>query len=267
MEIFIYIYIFIIGACLGSFYNVVGLRISKGISIIKPRSFCPKCGHVLSWWELIPIFSYIFLVGKCKSCKSHISPKYLFFELLTALLFIFSYYKLGFSYEFFVCLMFVSLFIIISVSDLEYMIIEDKVIIFFLVLSFIFRILIKLPEDFLTFGINPFLESLIGGIVGFGLLYIIAFFGKKIYKRDVMGGGDIKLYGIIGIVLGVKLTLLSLMLASILGTIIGILLMIVKIIDKNKPIPFGPFIGLGCLVTYFYGIDILHWYFNLFILV
>ncbi len=264
MEIMIYIYIFIVGACFGSFFNVVGLRISDGKSIIRPRSSCPKCGHELSWWELIPIVSYFILGGKCRKCKSHISTKYVLFEILTALLFIFSFYMFGFSGEFIISLLFVSLFIIISVSDLEYMLIEDKVLIFFLIALVIGRIIVKLPGDFSTFGVNSYFESLIGGLFGFGLLYWIAFIGQKVYNQEVMGGGDIKLYGIIGLVLGLKMTLVTLFFASILGTVIGLSLSVLKIIKKENPIPFGPFIGLGSLLTYFYGPNIFHWYFSLF---
>ncbi len=264
MELLIYIYLFIFGACFGSFYNVVGLRISDGKSISKPRSSCPKCGHVLCWWELIPILSYFLLVGKCRECKSHISTKYLLFEIVTSLLFMYCYFMFGFSGEFIISLMFVSLIIIISVSDLEYMIIEDKVLIFFFGLLVLLRVFIKLPTEFLTFNINHYLESLIGGLFGFILLYLIAFIGQIVYKQEVMGGGDIKLYGIIGIVLGLKMTLLSLFFASTVGTVISLLLSSLKMINKEKPIPFGPFIGIGCLLTYFYGIEILKWYFNLF---
>ncbi len=265
MEILIYIYIFIIGICLGSFYNVVGFRISEGKSIISPRSACPKCGHVLSWWELIPIFSYIFLVGKCRECKSQISTKYLFFEIVTGLLFVFSYYMFGFNGEFFVSILFVSLFVIISVSDLEYMLIEDKVIGFFLIVFVLLRIFIPIPPEFSTFGFNSYVESIIGGVFGFGLLFLIGYIGQKVYKQEVMGGGDIKLYGIIGLILGLKLTFFSLIFASLLGTIIGYVLIGLKIIKKDKPIPFGPFIGLGSLCVYYYGIDIINWYFNLFL--
>src|SRR5690554_5982803 len=117
MDYLLYINFFILGAVFGSFYNVVGLRITKGESIIKPRSYCPKCGHTLRFWELIPIVSYIFLVGKCQKCKSQISTKYMIFELLTGLLFMFSYYKFGFDWELLVCLVFISLLIIITISD------------------------------------------------------------------------------------------------------------------------------------------------------
>lgn len=264
MEILIYIYIFIIGACFGSFFNVVGLRISAGKSIVRPRSSCPKCGHELSLWELVPILNYFFLGGKCRKCKTHISTKYVLFEIVTAMLFIYSYYMLGFSGEFFISLLFVSLIMIISVSDLEYMLIEDKVIVFFLIVFLILRIVIKLPSEFSTFGLPTYVESLIGGVFGFGLLYWIAFIGQKVYNQEVMGGGDIKLYGIIGLILGLKMTFLSLFFASILGTFIGLTLSGLKIIKKDIPIPFGPFIGLGSLLTYFYGYDIVFWYLNLF---
>lgn len=264
MEILIYLYLFIVGACFGSFFNVVGLRISEGKSISRPRSACPICGHVLSWWELIPVFNYFFLVGKCRECKTHISTKYLMFEIVTSLLFMYSYFMFDFRGEFIISLLFVSLIVIISVSDLEYMIIEDKVLIFFFIILVLLRIFIKLPTHFLTFNINPYLESIIGGLFGFFLLYIIAFIGLIVYKQEVMGGGDIKLYGIIGLTLGLKMTLLSLFFASMVGTIVGLLLSSLKIINKENPIPFGPFIGIGSLITYFYGIDILKWYFSLF---
>lgn len=263
MEVYIYISLFILGLCFGSFYNVVGLRLSAGQSIHKPRSHCPKCGHVLSWYELIPVFSYIYLGGKCRTCKSHISPKYLIFELLTGILFMLSYAVFGYSGELLVSLFFVSLFIIICVSDLEYMLIEDSVIIFFLVSIIILRLIFKMPEDFITFNLHPYLETLISGIFGFGLLFSIAIIGKKIYKQDAMGGGDIKLYGIIGLVLGFKLTFMSLFLASIIGSIIGLSLTLLRIIQKGTPIPFGPFIAVGSLITYFIGPDLINWYLNL----
>lgn len=265
MQYFIYLYIFILGACLGSFYNVVGLRITKGESIIKPGSYCPKCNHQLSWLEMLPLFSYLFLRAKCRNCKAVISIKYFIFELLTALLFCFSYYHFGFSWELIIALLFVSLLIIISVSDLEYLVIEDKIILFFLVIFLLLRIFIPLPPQFSTFNDNYYLESLIGGLFGFGLLYIIAIIGKKVYKQEVMGGGDIKLYGIIGLILGLKMTALSLLFASILGTVFGVLLISLKVIKKTNPIPFGPFIALGSLLAYFYGYEIITWYFSLFL--
>lgn len=264
MEYLIYVYLFLIGITFGSFYNVVGLRISEGISIVKPRSKCPKCEHELGWLELIPLFSYILLRGKCKNCKSKISIQYFLIELLTGLLFILAYFMLGFTLELIVALTFISLSIIISVSDLAYMLIEDKVVIFFLVLILIERIFISLPKDFSTFSLPLYVESLIGGVTGFVVLFLISYLGSKYYKKEVMGGGDVKLYGIIGLVLGFKLTLFSLFLASFLGAFLGYILIFTKIIKRDTPVPFGPFIAVGSLITYFYGIDIINWYAGLF---
>ncbi|MDF2698522.1 MAG: prepilin peptidase [Haloplasmataceae bacterium] len=263
MEILIYVYLFIVGACFGSFYNVVGLRITEGKSIVRPGSCCPKCGHEIKGWELIPIFSYFLLGGKCRMCKTRISTKYMIFELVTALLFVYSYLMLGLSMELIVALLVVSLFVIISVSDLEYMIIEDIILVIFLVLLVMSRLFIDLPPNFTTFSLHPILESLIGGIFGFGLLYWIGFIGQIVYNKEVMGGGDIKLYGILGIVLGFKLTLLSLFLASLLGSFVGLVFIKTKVIKKDTPVPFGPFICLASLISYFYGPELISWYFNL----
>lgn len=264
MEILIYVYFFLVGITLGSFFNVVGLRISEGKSIVKPRSSCPNCGHELGWLELIPLFSYLFLRGKCKNCKSKISIKYFLFELLTGLLFVYAYWMTGLNTQFIVALTFISLFIIITVSDLAYMLIEDKVVVFFLILILIERIFIPLPADFITFGLPHYVETLLGGAIGFGMLFMIAYGGSKVFKKEVMGGGDIKLYGIIGLVLGTKLTVFSLFFASVLGTIIGYTLIFMKALKKDTPVPFGPYIALSCLITYFYGTDIINWYLGLF---
>ena len=130
MEVFILIFIFIIGTLLGSFYNVVGYRLPKGQSIVFPPSHCPNCNHRLGASELIPILSFIFLKGKCKHCRQKISAFYPVFEFLTGLLFVISYIIFGPTKEFLLAITFVSLLIIIVVSDYEFMIIEDSVLIF-----------------------------------------------------------------------------------------------------------------------------------------
>lgn len=264
MELFYYIFLFVLGIVLGSFYNVVGLRISKGMSIAKPGSHCFNCGHELKWYELVPLFSYLFLGGKCKECKVKISPRYFIIELLTGLLFVFSFYHFGLTWELLVALTFISLFVIITVSDLEYMLIEDIVLLVFLVFILAERLFIPIPLEQSTIS-NPYFEALLGGIVGFSLLFLISFVGEKVMKKEVMGGGDIKLYGIIGLVLGIRLTFFSLFLAALFGSVVGVILMRSNLVKKDTPIPFGPFIALGSIVAYFYGVDILNWYAGLFI--
>ncbi|MBM7701357.1 prepilin peptidase [Metabacillus iocasae] len=241
-------YLFILGLTLGSFYNVVGLRVAAGESIVRPRSSCPGCGHVLGARELIPVLSYMMQKGKCRSCEARISPLYPIMELLTGILFVLSFRLLGFQLELLVALTLVSLLIIITVSDLRYMIISDKVLLFFLSLLVIERLFIPL---------TPWWDMLIGGAVGFGLLLLIA-----ILSKGGMGGGDIKLYGVLGLVLGWKLVLVSFFLATLFGAVIGMFGMMVGKVQRGKHMPFGPFIALGVLVAYFYGTELLNWYFT-----
>ncbi|WP_078413927.1 prepilin peptidase [Priestia abyssalis] len=242
------VYIFSLGLILGSFYNVVGLRIPMKQSIVKPRSSCPSCKHVLTARELVPVFSYLIQGGKCRNCKARISPIYPFMELLTGMLFVLSFRLFGFEYELLVALTLVSLLVIIVVSDLAYMVISDVVLLFFTGLFLIERIFIPLM---------PWWDSILGAAVGFGLLLFIAFVSK-----GGMGGGDIKLYGVLGIVLGWKLVLLSFFLATLFGAVIGSIGMMIGKVKRKNPIPFGPFIAAGTLCAYFYGTEMLEWYFT-----
>ena len=165
MEVVYLIIFYIIGAVLGSFYNVLGLRVVKGESIIKPRSHCEKCGHILKWYEMIPIFSFIFQKGRCKNCKTKLSWLYLFSEFFCGMLFVISYYSFGFSYNLLIALILSSLLIIVTVSDITYMIIPDR----FIVISGVLILLIKL----IGFGYKEFLYSLLYGVIAFGIMFII----------------------------------------------------------------------------------------------
>ena len=122
--------IFILGLIFGSFFNVVGLRIPKKQSIVYPNSHCPRCQHELAWYENIPVVSYLFLRGKCHHCHMKISPIYPVFELITGSLFAFSFVQFGFTREFIIAILFISLLVIITVSDIHYMIIPDQVLLF-----------------------------------------------------------------------------------------------------------------------------------------
>ena len=156
---------FILGTVMGSFYNLVGLRIVNKESIIKPSSHCEKCGHVLSWYELIPIISFIFLKGRCRNCKTKLSYLYLFSEFFSGVLFAISFYSFGFKPDLIISLILSSLLIIVTVCDITYMIIPDR----FTVISSIVILLTKL----IFFGLNSFLYSLLYGILAFGIMYII----------------------------------------------------------------------------------------------
>jgi leader peptidase (prepilin peptidase) / N-methyltransferase len=245
----IHLLLFLYGTVLGSFYNVVALRVPEGKSIVAPRSSCPKCGHQLTAWELIPVISYFLQRGKCRQCKARISPVYPFFELLTGILFGIAPLIVGWNGELVIALTLISLFVIITVSDLAYMIIPDKVLIVLTGIFLIERIFIPL---------SPWWDSLAGAAVGFILLLLIA-----IVSKGGMGGGDIKLFAVIGFVLGVKLLLLSFFLSTMFGAVFGVLGLLFGLIKRKQAIPFGPFIATGTLISYFYGDHIFEVYINL----
>ncbi len=245
MEVFILIFIFVIGTLLGSFYNVVGYRLPKGQSIVFPPSHCPNCNHRLGASELIPILSFIFLKGKCKHCRQKISAFYPVFEFLTGLLFVISYIIFGPTKEFLLAITFVSLLIIIVVSDYEFMIIEDSVLIFFSILLF--------AEIWWVNGLTKALYSLLNGILAFFTMWALKKFGDFLFKKESMGGGDIKLLFIFGMVLSYPIAILSIFLGSLIGLPISLIIMAKK---KAHIIPFGPFLALGAIILFFAQIDI-----------
>ncbi|MBM7578833.1 prepilin peptidase [Jeotgalibacillus terrae] len=238
------------GSIFGSFYNVVGLRVPEKKSIVSPGSACPKCGHRLKWSELIPVLSYFLLKGKCKSCGLKIPVVYPVIEAATGLLFGLSFYIFGFSGELIISLIFVSLLITVTVSDIEYMIIPDRILLFFGAILIPLRIFVPL---------NPWWDAILGAAAGFVLLLLIA-----IVSRGGMGGGDIKLYAVIGLVLGVKLTLLSFFIATFIGTAAGLIAIYVKKKSRKEPIPFGPSIAAGALIAYFWGDQLINAYLSVF---
>ncbi len=240
---------FIFGLLLGSFYNVIGLRVPKKQSIVIPPSHCTACQNRLQPIDLVPVFSYIFLRGKCRQCGAKISPIYMLTELLTGALFAFSYWQLGFTAELVVALLFISLLIIINVSDIAYMLIPDKILLFFLPLFIVGRIFSPL---------TPWWDSIVGALVGFGILYFIA-----VVSKGGIGGGDIKLFFLIGIILGTVNSLLTLFLASFIGIIVGIIVLKVRGQGRKTPMPFGPSIAISAVINYFYGEALINWYWNI----
>jgi leader peptidase (prepilin peptidase) / N-methyltransferase len=242
--------IFIYGLLFGSFFNVVGLRVPLSQSIVAPRSACPKCKYALTPFELIPVLSYLIQRGKCRKCQARISPLYPIMEFLTGALFVVVPLALGWNAEIWVAWTLVSLFIIITVSDIKYMLIPDKILLFFAGIFLVERIFIPL---------TPWWDSILGAAIGFTLLLVISFVSK-----GGMGGGDIKLYALLGFVLGTKLVLMSLFISTLLGAVIGIIGIGLGIFERKKPIPFGPFIAVGTLIAYFFGNTIFNAYLNLF---
>jgi leader peptidase (prepilin peptidase) / N-methyltransferase len=242
----LFLIFFFYGITLGSFFNVVGLRVPLKKSIVTPRSTCPTCGHQLNSYELIPVFSYLLQKGKCRGCQSRISPIYPIFELLTGILFATAPLVIGWSGELVVALSLISMFMIIIVSDIHYMIIPDKILIWFAGIFLLERIF---------WPLSPWWDSLLGAVTGFTLLLVIALISK-----GGMGMGDVKLYALIGFVMGFKLVLLSFFLSTLFGAVIGGFALIFKIVKRKQPIPFGPFIAAGTLTAYYWGSDLIDLY-------
>lgn len=251
MELYYALCFFVLGTILGSFYNVVGYRLPKGESIVFPPSHCPNCNHRLKFWELLPILSFMFQRGKCTSCKQKISWFYPIFEFSCGLLFALAFLSFGLSWKLLIALTFMSMLIIVMVSDYIYMIIPDEVLLFF-------GIALSIEILFID-GYHSLLLSLGNGCIAALFIYFLKMLGDLIFKKESMGGGDIKLLFTFGLVLGWQLSVFSIFLASIIGLPLSLL-----ILCKNKDhiIPFGPFLSIGALIILLTRID-LNWLLNL----
>ncbi len=238
--------IFIFGLIIGSFLNVCIYRIPRGKSIVYPPSSCPACGARIKWYDNIPILSYIFLKGKCRNCKSKISPIYPTVEILAAVYTILVYLKFGLTVDFVFYLVFGYMLIVGSFIDFFHYIIPD-------------RISIGLAVVGLAYGFlrHEFVHSLVGFVFGFGLLYLVAVLGKAIFKKEAMGGGDIKLLGALGAFIAIKGVLFTLFVASLLGSFVGIVLIALGKTSMSQRIPFGPYLSLSAILYVFVGYQII----------
>lgn len=256
----------IFGLVVGSFLNVCIYRIPRDGSVAKPsRSYCPHCNHTLSALDNIPVLSYIYLKGKCRYCKEPISPRYMTVELLTAILFVLMIHRslpLHLSFwqtvlELFTTCVFISMLIVISFIDLEFTIIPNKVVFVGLPIGLLFAIIASL----LNWNIQPLLSRVLGAAVGAGIIVLIAIGGKALFRKEAMGGGDIKLMAMIGIYLGFWPHIpLTIMIAAFLGSLIGVIVLLFRKNKQDSTIPFGPFLSIGALISLMYGTQIWLWY-------
>lgn len=245
MDLYYIFVFFIFGTIFGSFYNVVGYRLPREQSIMYPSSHCTKCGHKLTPLELIPIFSFLIQKGKCKNCGDKISWFYSVFEFLTGICFALSYIVFGLSIEVLISITFISMLLIVVISDYQTMIIPDE-----LLITTIIFLLIELT---VKGGFNLLLNSLINGIIMFTIMFLIKKIGDFMFKKESMGGGDIKLMFIFGMVLGWPTSCMSICLASFIALPISLIIM-KKL--KNHEIPFGPFLSISAIILVLTRIDI-----------
>lgn len=229
--------VIIVSLLLGSFYACIGYRIPNKISIIKPGSYCPKCKKTLKWYMNIPIFSYLFLGGKCSYCKKEISIVYPAIEIFSVILILLAYLTFGFSPKFIIVAVLSSVFLITVVSDFIYYYISDRVLITGLVILVI--------NSLLFIGLMTTINSLINAAVMFVIMYIIKLLGDKIFKKESLGGGDIKLMALIGFALGIIPSMFVIFIGSLIALPFALSTLKTK---KEGIVPYGPFLLAASLL-------------------
>lgn len=262
MDLFYYIFTFIFGLCIGSFLNVVILRLKSGQRIVNDRSYCPKCKKQLKWYDNVPVLSFIFLKGKCRYCQKKISWQYILVELATGVLFLIS----TFFYTSIVLIVYywiiISFLVIIFVYDLKYYLILDKIVWPAIGVIFLFRgCLFLLENNFSYLALINYYALLV-----FSAIIISGFFLGQflISKGKWIGGGDIRLGFLMGLILGWPNCLWGLLLSYILGSVVAVPLLIFGWKTMSSKIPFGVFLTSATLITLFFGEQIVRWYLNLF---
>lgn len=243
MEKLYLVIFFIFGSVMGSFYYVLATRLSKGLSIIKPASHCEKCNHELKWYELIPLLSYIIQRGKCRSCKTKLPISYFLIELCTGILFAVCFHKFKFSLDLITAIIFTSSLVIIIISDIEYMIILDEVL--------VFSSLSIIIVDIINVGLYDTALKVLAGLGAFVTMILIKKLGDMLFKQESLGGGDIKLMFLNGLVIGYAMAICNIFLATFIAFPIALYLLIRK---KDNIIPFGPFLSMSAIILYIWGI-------------
>lgn len=241
---------FFLGLVIGSFLNVCIYRLPRGESVVITPSHCPACGSRIGARDLFPLLSYIWLKGRCRACGKPISPQYPLTELLTGLLFAAAYAHTGLTALLLKQLFLVAVLIVVSLIDLKYLIIPDRVIVFSLACG----ILLNLFAGDL---------SLLSAVLGFSAAAAFLLVPALIY-RGGMGGGDIKLAAVIGFFLGWPNGLLAVFLGCLLGAATGITLVLTGLKGRKDAIPFGPYLAAGTLPAMFFGDKWLAWYLGFF---
>ena len=269
------ILIAVFGLIVGSFLNVCIVRLPRGRSIVMPPSHCPRCKAGIPFYDNIPVISFLLLRGKCRSCGEPISWRYPIVELMNCLFYVLIVREFWISGEAFLMMALCSSLIVITFIDYDHQIIPDVItlpgMLVGLSLAPFFMSALGDPLPFHLDRLLPhagpyltaFLNSFIGLVLGAGPLLAIGWAWEKLRHVEAMGGGDVKLMGMVGSFLGWKYALLTIMLGALAGSVVGIALIALKRHKMEKVIPFGPFLAAGALASAFYGFDIISWYLGL----
>lgn len=244
---------FMVGCCLGSFYNVVIYRWPRGESIVTPPSRCPACGAFIRWYDNLPLISFVLLRGRCRQCRQAISWRYPAVELLTGLMTAGLFHVFGWSASFFVFFAFGTLLLLIAFIDLDTYLIPDVLSLGGLVLG--------LGTSFVSPHMT-LVDSLTGAVLGGGLFFAVAWGYEQWRKHEGLGGGDIKLLAMIGAFIGWKGVVFTVFVSSVGGAAVGLLVMARSRQGLVTRIPFGPFLSLGAMCYVFWGERLAKWYFE-----
>ena len=253
----IYLFIFIFGLAVGSFLNCVIYRLEKNEGFLKDRSYCPHCHHVLSWQDLIPIFSFLILKGKCRYCHKKISLQYPLVELSAAILFVLIFNAAAFNLRTIYYLIICCFLIVIFVYDLKHYLIPDKIIYPAIALALIFNFQFLISKQLLIFK-YAILSAVLASAF-FLSIFLIS-------RGKWLGFGDVKLAFLMGLFLGFPKILVALFFAYFIGAIIGIGLVLTKKKKLKSEVPFGPFLVAGTFVALFWGQVLIDWYFRFFMI-
>jgi len=238
----------LLGAIIGSFLNVCILRLPSNQSIVRPPSRCPKCGEGVRWYDNIPVLSWLLLRGRCRHCRNPISIQYPLIELAAALIWAGCAAHYGYELDALRAAVFFTLLLGIAMTDAREYIIPDEFSLGGLGLGLLLS---------LIHGLRGLYPALLGAAVGFATLWIIAELGKRAFRKEAMGGGDIKMMAMVGAFVGWQGVFLTIFLGSVVGTLIfGPL----ALIGRKKEVPFGIFLALGAVVTFLFGGWLLDWY-------
>ena len=240
----------LIGASIGSFLNVCIYRLPRRESLVWPASHCTSCGRTLSWYENVPIVGWFALRGRCRTCGERISIVYPIVELVTAVVFVAGYLIYGWTPLLAVRLLFACAMIVLFVIDLQHQILPNAITVPGIVIGFVFSLF--LPPGWFS--------SLLGIVLGGGVLYAVMEAYARARGFEGLGMGDVKMLAMIGAFLGWQLMLLTLILGSFLGSLIGVALMASRRGGMKTALPFGTFLAIGALVSAVAGAEILAWY-------
>ena len=248
----------LLGMLVGSFLNVCIDRLPRNESILNPPSHCEACGHRLASKDLIPLFSFLRLKGRCRYCQASVPRRLFWVELTTAAIFAFLCWRYGVGIESGIMAFYACLFIVISVVDLEHGLILNKLLYPGVAVALLIAIFIPQPPWIPQLWVHGLLNFALAGAIGFVIFLLLA-----LISRGGMGFGDVKLAALIGLATGFPLVFLALIGGAILGGLAAIILLATKKRGRKEAIPFGPFLALAAMVTLLWGNNILQWYIGL----